>query len=1437
LSIGCANERDAINRVQQGAMDKSFFVGDINTTTDDPEFYYRTYTVQTSASMGFPGVGTGSELDRIRWEVTENMLLARKAYEIASGRDGLGLQPGESLYTDKNGNKLRKAQSGTIVAAYKITSHFDVRRDYNPTTGEETNVVVENTSDRPWYQRQYMRVDWSQNMQETPLWSELEHASIMPVSYEVNDPNDEDAPHFEPEDGYLDVTGKATYAPEMTEFYGWTLPACLITSFLTGSSSYECDPQEFKYRTAIWKIKADHDFEPFLNNTAVRDVVGNSGSIRDRQGWDPQYGYTDKLSQQWMMIHNTWLKSHQPASELTACTSNDDKNKDGTADECSNDKTGYQGESGSQCDTVMQLCTIPYRDRVVKPITYWANREIEDQHPELLDPEDGSARGSFEDLIYSWNQLISVALATAREVECRRTGDGDRATCHSNFFSSTEDPSTKQMLSYGAWLIHVPTETIPAVTFCHNPVREYDVHSFTDPVSGKEISVCGETGATARFGDVRKNFVFYHAHESRSPYGGIVDWSADPLTGEFIGATATTMGRSATRAAAMQRDVLQLAMGDTSLDDITNGAPSDVYVQSLKAPVSPPVSSAEVKARVENILETQKFVSRGAPEVAKPSITRLADRLKTQTNADLEVAAMKQFDTLAQRVSAQASSIVDNSWMLNTTGINPSVPMTGVLGQFASNRAVDLSPLGMMDPLKRSISRADFESKMSDLGACFMGQEAGGQVAGSVQFYALAGYFKKKYASLSKKDRGDAIYADLVKESVKGIALHEIGHSFGLRHNFASSWDAINYNPQYWQLRTNEGQAAASCNGNVRTTGDNDTCMGPRYLDPETTDESGLGSESRPSIGYFANTSTMEYQIERSSETVGLGPYDQFAMKALYGRVLETFDDKRFTDDEAAAFRFKNYSQLIDGDLIIEGNGISNKHYTEVARLMKLFDAKRDCRNATAEEKQQGAWRVVHGKVCAPISKDHYTWNDFVTTSVWPEQDPDNSLVGTRWKAVDFKGASHVRWPFRYGEQYRSSYIHTNSDDSGADIYEVTNNYIRKFQLNYPFSYFRRKNREYSYWGIASAVGSRTFERFRSYHWNIAKDVMSASSADLADDNGTRPSAMAQKELFDFFVNVILMPEPGLYVDATRISATHQGVDSGKFYDTGSFDAARLDSLKIPYFTVQIGEGRYIGDDFDNRTGGSWDYSQFVNHVGFDTEKTLAILALTDSRPVLSTISRENVLDGRAAKVSFRTDLPRAVDRLLAGVLTGDWSTVGLAKAGGGAGALTIRDLSSETLPARDANDFILHPNVGYSQQVSMAIYAALFSRVNTDMTLVNKMRVWRDGDKGSLTLPDSATVRFTDPETNITYIAAKFGDDNVGGKVVDAGIGSRMLQHAQALSTAAYNTPPLGGSGFVIPSVKDSVRHDELRGYIGFLDMVREVCRRLDSPLGASDD
>ncbi|HEU5074713.1 MAG TPA: hypothetical protein VFU02_11075, partial [Polyangiaceae bacterium] len=156
--VGCAEEREPINRVQADALAKSFFVGELGDPEDDPQFYWRNFVVDASESQSLIGIGSWSGVDRIRWEITESLLLARRSYSQNPGAD----DKGDEGHPD-----------GTLVAAYPIESHFDIRREYNPSTGEELNVVSENTTDRPWYERNFMRVDWSINVVETPLWYDM----------------------------------------------------------------------------------------------------------------------------------------------------------------------------------------------------------------------------------------------------------------------------------------------------------------------------------------------------------------------------------------------------------------------------------------------------------------------------------------------------------------------------------------------------------------------------------------------------------------------------------------------------------------------------------------------------------------------------------------------------------------------------------------------------------------------------------------------------------------------------------------------------------------------------------------------------------------------------------------------------------------------------------------------------------------------------------------------------------------------------------------------------------------------------------------------------------------------------------------------------------------------------------------------------------------
>jgi len=1458
LGAGCAQERNPINRVQPNVLDKHFFLGaDLSDSKDDPMFWWRSYVVDASASQSLIGVGSWQGVDRVVWEVTEDMLLARKAYQIADGQDLRATNdPSIPDGVDAFGHKLVRSAKGTVVAAYRIQNHFDIRRSYNPSTGEELNVIEENSSDRPWYQREYMRVDWSTNEVDNPMWEDMftgklfGNISMTPLAYSVTDPRNEDAPVIDEKDGYLDITNKYYVSPATTDspFSDLTgqVPTCLVIGLFTGSATYECDAQEAIVRHSYKRIEADHDFEAMENTKANLDVIGNPGGLGSsyivgivtpgRQGFDPQYGYTDALYHRFAHRHNTWVKSHVDK----ACTSNDDKDQNGSADQCE----GVSAHSGSQCDTFAKKCTLPYRDRTVKTVGYWVNKDVQTQVPELLDTTDASGnvtqRGTLEDLIDSWNQLMRVGLAYARTVECRRTGDGDRDACHGQYFESSEtDPNTKDMVSFGNWLVERPkpigsdpvypagypdqaqTKGLQSITFCHNPVRAYDRHD-----------VCGETGALARVGDIRKNFIFYWPYDSRAPWGGIANWEADPLTGEIIGGAAQIMGRSATYAAALNRDVLQIAMGDYNVDDLINGVMAQAYQRTLQnghGPMNQAVSSAEQQAAQDaidwaNVAATVPLQEQGLSpaerqiKTLKKMATSVADPTQFSTS-------QLEFETLANKLrgTKYEAQLVDSSWLVNAIGASPQT----ALDKAVLDRA---SPLRGYDPGRLYALRDILEARLEAKGVCFLDTHA--PPVGSVLVPSMQKYWKNKFPGDDKVARGNAIYNEIWKETVKGIALHEVGHSLGMLHQFASSWDAVNYNPQYWQLRTNEGQAAQKCGNGPRTGGDNDTCMGPRYNDPETTDEQGLGDESRPNIQYFGNTSTMEYQLERFAENVGLGTFDLHTMKALYGGVVETYDPRVFnTATERRKLGWRGFSQLIDRDLY-DGNF---RHYTEEARLLKLFDPNRDCRAATDAEKANGKWRVVHGKVCAPPPRDNWKWSDFSYSDYMyfagakctPTNVQCNDASGPYWHATNVHDGTdpapqeYVRWHYKWGVSH-NAYFHTNDSDGGADPYEVTVNTIKRFDATYPWAYFRRGNREYYYRTIASSTADRYFERLRAYHWGVATNLGRGSATAAQSDDQYKPDVLAEAEMVKFFTRVLTMPEPGSFAPST----TYTGPDQIH----SIFD---MDGTGTKPFDLGIVTARYAMEAYSNNLGGSWDYLHWIEHSGFSVEKNRAIEALVDTRPTLYTISRENALDGRGVNINFRNDLPQFADRIVGGILSSDWESIAPAVPSSDKSKtpeLAILDLSKPIATRNDPNATVVFPNVGYKVQLATAIYTALFSALSGDQTLVNKMRLWIDGQVGQVNIPDAQKIMFTDPNTGYSFVARKYGNETIDGKTVEKGIASRMIQHANALLSAVYivqrdgqNKPILDGYGR--PTlVLDGNGNPQLTGQLGVSDLGKYV-------------
>ena len=302
---GCAEQRDAIDRVQPNVVRKSDLAGD---------FYYQRTVVDVPASNGFTFVGNTdhSGLQKIKFDIQEKWLFVRRNVELIEGAD------------DKAAKG--KDYEGEVVGAFPIVKHFDIRYAYNPTTGEEINVVEENAVDRPWFEREYVRVDWSKN-NVTNYQLDFERKSIEPVPYFVqrddpDGPAHPDEPLFDylpangegdtssdpksPQDRgllrYFDVTSRI-FAKAGTIEYGsyGKIPVC----WLLGNETTECGAGEYAIRHSFKRIDPKHQYVPQPYKGAKTDMFGFFWV--NRKTYSHKHGIKYPLQKRYLQRHNIWV--------------------------------------------------------------------------------------------------------------------------------------------------------------------------------------------------------------------------------------------------------------------------------------------------------------------------------------------------------------------------------------------------------------------------------------------------------------------------------------------------------------------------------------------------------------------------------------------------------------------------------------------------------------------------------------------------------------------------------------------------------------------------------------------------------------------------------------------------------------------------------------------------------------------------------------------------------------------------------------------------------------------------------------------------------------------------------------------------------------------------------------------------------------------------
>lgn len=1345
--VGCT-ERDPVMRVQPDYVSKTDLIG---TDPKHPnEWYMRSTVVDTQRGNGFAFPGTQDTLKRIRWDVREDVLVARKSYEIVSGSDGKG---GSVENND-----------GVVVAVFPIKSHFDIRRSYNPSTGEEGNVMVENSTDRPWFERDFMRVDWSKNQVTDPeglFWYDKIFGDVSweSVGWYDKDPNGVNHPVMETANGYFDVTQKWIAKPE-TMWGGY--PKCWIMNMFTGSEVYECDDQEVAIRQSFMKV-GTRDYVPMETSSEQWSMFGTFN--RDRFGYSRQYGVLDNNWHRLVGRQNFWSKNHD--EKHAECYTGDKQ--------ASNDACAAKFGAGSTCDLysgpqwdVSGVCTMPMTKREVKTMAYYVSASM----PADLWPENAT-------LVGEWNDSVSTALALGREAECKLGGGND---CHAQFFNSDETVK----------------ETTPAITLCHNPVVKED------------NKACGEVGLSPRFGDQRYSLIAWVGTPLAAAPLGYGPNGADPLTGEVVQSTSYIYGASLDNYATQARDLVLIATGD--LDPatyamgehvpggLTTRPITDAERQAFKgfgdmlsgrAVNRAPMGNEGIAARMSGI-DASAVAAKINANVSGSAVNRLAGVQAAIAARGLEGSA--GFGGRAEAMAGLAS----RAKLLHGTATEAEIigndDWSSMSGMWTTDQALRNTVNNATTPFGGSSNFVNaqtlqqlLDARLENRGECLFGENE----FNAPHMIGIAKSLKAKYDAtpMTSAEKGEAIYQELRKHIYRAVTEHEVGHTMALRHNFQGSWDSFNFHPNYWKLRTNNGAATAACT--AARTGDNDTCMGPRYLDPETSEELGNGATPHSGVEEFAYSSIMDYGYDWNTDLHGLGTYDHAAMKFIYGNVMETFAKGSAAGEQVAGLHATADTTHARGPLSEQwwikrndaktGNGFQPSHYTTVARVLQqeklLYSADR-CVASTPKNNPTGM-SDINGIVCTPAPKDHAHISEFVSGDIEP------GVYGSYWKTKD----GRIRWPYRFSSDEASRRPHAMRFDAGADIYEGAENLARLYESRYVLDMFRRARR-----GWAPFLGNRQWDRYfsraQSLGWLSATKITQyeaayqgeATNPALESDDWGRGYALAATKLFDTLAKSVLRPEPGAFKSEPAPPTWRKPL----FATEGSQGIG---------FNIDVLDGRYVDDDTSQEKGGSYHYGSYQERLGTHAEKPLATVALSAQfAPFDLDYSRDTYVDGRNMLLNYRSIMPAAYDRLMAGVMGADTdaatSYVTTATTDGtpsGARQVFVPEFWNDSF-AFPAGAVRVDPLVGYRLQVPALIYAFYFGADDGNDAFLNSARVWVDGGSEGTTLPASEKVFFFEVGSGLTWVARNYGTEGFGAVTSPVGVGHRMIRHANQLLADVYN-------------------------------------------------